>query len=116
MLTHRSVSSVALWITTIGSSCRVTIAPRKKPAAIPAASPTTTGTTRFIDLTTNRLHLAIYFFLHRSSLPENTADSQALSKGAPRPQKFRQKLYVRQNRVPGALECSRVSCDPERIE
>src|SRR5438094_8900949 len=94
MLTPRSVLSVALWITTIGSSCRVTIAPRKKPAAIPAASPTATGTTRFIDLTTNRLHLAIYFFLHRSSLPENTADSQALSKRAPRPQKFRQKLYV----------------------
>src|SRR5438094_7980774 len=29
---------------------------------------------------------------------------------------FRKKLYVRQNRVPGALERSRVSCDPQRIE
>src|SRR5437764_12443985 len=29
---------------------------------------------------------------------------------------FRKKLYIRQNRVRGALERSRVSCDPERVE
>src|SRR5437763_16866475 len=29
---------------------------------------------------------------------------------------FRKKLCIRQNRVPRALERSRVSCDPERVE
>src|SRR4029077_15218502 len=33
-----------------------------------------------------------------------------------RPGNFRKKPYVRQNRGSGALDCSRVSCDPERIE
>src|SRR5205807_6459975 len=34
----------------------------------------------------------------------------------PPPKNFGKKLYVRQNRGAGALERSRVSCDPERIE
>src|SRR5882724_9568195 len=43
-------------MTTAGSPCRMTIAPRQKPTMTPAAIPiaTGTGTTRFIDLTRSR--------------------------------------------------------------
>jgi hypothetical protein len=49
-------------------------------------------------------------------LPEKTARRQPLFWSTQRRQIFVKKLYVMQNRGPGALERSRVSCDPERIE
>ena len=50
-------------------------------------------------------------------MPENTTERQPRFRNTiPCPKQFNKKLYVRQNRGPGALERSRVSCDPERIE
>src|SRR6266536_953355 len=69
-----------------------------------------------IGLTRSRLQFAIYFCLHRGGVPENTARRQPRFGQNPSPKNFRQKLYVRQNRGPGALDCSRVACNLERIE
>src|SRR5262249_3126983 len=49
-------------------------------------------------LTRIRPQLAIYFCLHRGSVPENTAGGQPRFRGEIDVRKFRKKLYVRQNR------------------
>ena len=46
-------------------------------------------------LTRIRLQRAIYFCLHRGSLPENTAGRQPRFRGKTCAQNFRKKLYVR---------------------
>ena len=43
-------------------------------------------------------------------------DGKLYFRAKPAPKEFRKKLYVRQNRGPGALDCSRGACNLERIE
>ena len=58
-------------------------------------------TLRHARLTRIRLQTAIYFCLHRWSLPGNTEQRQRQFRGKTCAQNFRKKLYVRKNHARG---------------